>query len=63
MPPNIQHEYFCIQNLCMDLSFQEKKRFEDPILGCQDIKRKPSLIIFGTPCSYNIVVNIIVTLW
>ena len=38
-------------NLHMDLSFQEKKKlFEDPTLGCQDIKQKPSLILFGTPC-------------
>ena len=35
----------------MDLSFQEKKRFENPSLGCRDIKQKPSLIFFGTPCT------------
>ena len=33
----------------MDLSFQEKKLFENLILGCQDIKQTRSLIFFGTP--------------
>ena len=28
----------------------EKKRFKNPILGYRDIKQKPSLILFGTPC-------------
>ena len=30
----------------------EKKRFKNPILGYQDIKQKPSLIPFGTPCMH-----------
>ena len=30
--------------------FRRKKRFENPIIGCRDIKQKPSLIFFGTPC-------------
>ena len=33
----------------MDLSFQEKKSIQ-PIIGSRDIKQKPSLIFFGTPC-------------
>ena len=37
--PNIAHKWFCIQNLSIDLSFQEKKRFKNPILGCQDIDK------------------------
>ena len=51
MPPNIQHEYFCIQNLCMDLSFQEKKRFENPKLGCRDIKQN-RVSFFWDSCTY-----------
>ena len=50
-PPNIAQKWFCIQNLRMDLSFQGKKRFENPIHGCWDMKQKPSLIFFGTPCT------------
>ena len=30
--------------------FSGGKGFENPILGCWDIKRNPSLILFGTPC-------------
>jgi len=33
--PKIEQKWFCIQNLRMDLSFQEKKA--NPMLGCQDI--------------------------
>ena len=43
-------------NLHMDLSFQEKKKlFEDPTLGCQDIKQKPSLIFLGHPVESSLV--------
>ena len=28
---------------------REKKQFENPILGCRDIKQKQSQIFFGTP--------------
>ena len=31
--------------------FWRKKRFKNPILCCRDIKQKPSLIFFGTPCT------------
>ena len=29
---------------------EEKKQFKNPIVGYRDIKQKPSLIFFGTPC-------------
>ena len=36
----------------MDLSFEKKKKqSKNPILECQDIKKKPILAgFFGTPC-------------
>ena len=38
--PKIAQKWFCIQNLHMNLSFQEKKKqFENPILGCRDIRK------------------------
>ena len=37
----------------MGLSFQEKKLFENQILGYRDIKRTRSLIFFGTPCNFS----------
>ena len=46
---DIAQKWFCIQNFHMDLSSQEKKLSENPILGCQDIKQKPSLIFLGHP--------------
>ena len=49
-PLENEQKWFCILNLRMDLSFQEKKLFENPTLYCRDIKQKPSLIFFGTPC-------------
>ena len=36
-------------NFRMDLSFQEKKIIEKPILGCREIKLKPSLIFLEYP--------------
>ena len=39
--------------MCVWISvFRRKKRFENPIIGCRDIKQKPSLILFGTPCIF-----------
>ena len=49
-PREIAQKWFCIQYVRMDLSFQGNKRFENPIIGRRDIKQKPSLILFGTPC-------------
>ena len=38
--------------MCVWISvFRRRKQFENPIIGCRDIKQKPSLILFGTPCS------------
>ena len=34
--------------------FWRKKLFENPILGCRDIKKKSSLIFFGTPLSMSV---------
>ena len=34
-PPNIGQKWFCIQNLQMDLSFQEKKRLMNPLHSLQ----------------------------
>ena len=37
--------------MCVWISvFRRRKQFENPIIGCRDIKQKPSLILFGTPC-------------
>ena len=41
-PLENEQKWFCILNLRMDLSFQEKKLFENPTLYCRDIKQKPS---------------------
>ena len=41
--------------ICVWISvFRRKKQFENPRLGCRDIKQKPSLIFFGTPCTFEI---------
>ena len=54
MMPGRSWKWNCIQNLRMDLSFQEKKRrFKNLILGCRDIKQTHSLIPFGPPCIEN----------
>ena len=38
--------------MCVWISvFRRRKQFENPIIGCRDIKQKPSLILFGTPCT------------
>ena len=50
-PSKIAEKWLSTQNLRTDLSFQEKKQFENPVLGCQDIKQKQSPIFFGTPCN------------
>ena len=34
-PPNIGQKWFCIQNLQMDLSFQEEKRLMNPLHSLQ----------------------------
>ena len=47
-PPKVAQKWFCIQNLHMGLSFQEKERFENPMLGCREICK----INMG-PCSYT----------
>ena len=47
-PPNIAQKWFCIQTLRMDLSFQEKKLIDNLIIGCRDIKQKPSLFFWNT---------------
>ena len=36
-PPKIAQKWFRIQNLHMNLIFQEKKQFENPVLGCREI--------------------------
>ena len=55
----IAQKWFCIQYVRMDLSFQGNKRFENPIIGRRDIKQKPSLILFGTPCNLLITNHLI----
>ena len=45
------HRYGYVFKICVWISvFKRKKQFENPILGCRDIKQKRSLIFFGTPC-------------
>ena len=45
------HKNGFVFKICVWISvFRRKKRFKNPILDCQDIKQKPSLIFFGTPC-------------
>ena len=47
--PNIAQKWFVWISV-----FRRNKRFENMILGCWDIKQKPSVIFFGTPCTvYN----------
>ena len=42
--------------------FSGEKQFKIPILGCRDIKQKPSLILFGTPCTLTLTLALILTL-
>ena len=49
-PPKIAQKWFCTQNLRMDLSFQEEKKlFENPTLGCRDIRQNPVSFFLGHP--------------
>ena len=53
--PLISHKNGFEFKICVWISvFRRKKRFKNPVLGCWDIKQKPSLIFFGTPCIYLI---------
>ena len=45
-PANIEHKWFCIQNLHMDLSFQRKKRFRNLFIGFGDIQQTNILTFF-----------------
>ena len=49
------HRNGFVFKICIWISvFRRKKRFENPIFGCRDIKQTPSLIFFGTPCRSQI---------
>ena len=44
--------------------FRRKKRFENPIIGCRDIKQKPSLICLGHPVKLiNMPWNLFCIIW
>ena len=47
--PLILHRNGFVFKICIWISvFRRKKRIKNPILGCQDIKQKSSLIFLGT---------------
>ena len=49
------HRNGFVFKICVWISvFRVKKLFKNPIFGCRDIRQKPSLIFFGTPCIYTI---------
>ena len=52
-PPIIAQKWFCIQNLHMDISFQQKKAVckSVPWFLKYEAKRKV-IIFFGTPCMF-----------
>ena len=50
-PPTITQKLLCIQNVRMDLSFQEKKTICKSVFGYQVINQTRWLIFFDTPCS------------
>ena len=51
--PLILHRIGLVFKICVWISvFKRKNCIENPILSCQDIKQKPSLIFFGTPCMF-----------
>ena len=52
LPPKIAQKWFCIQNLHMDLSFQEKKTIwkSDTWLP-RYLQNKHCTILFETPCT------------